>query len=83
MKRQAVNFINVIRAHFSYELHFGGFFLRMYVRTLHTYVQKKTAETTFVRKTRAFNVDEIDTSSVMFSTMTSNFSNQITVNKNK
>jgi len=43
------------RARFSYELHFSSFFIRMWV-----YV-KKAAETTFVRKTRAFNVDEIDT----------------------
>jgi len=50
----AVNFINVIRARFSYEPHFGSFF----------YV-KKAAETTFVRKTRASNVDEIDTWSAM------------------
>jgi len=30
----------------------------MYVRI---YLRKKAAKTTFVRKTRAFNVDEIDT----------------------
>jgi len=52
-----VNFINIKRALFPYERHFGSFFLRMYVCM---YV-KKAAEMTFVQKTRAFNVDEIDT----------------------
>ncbi len=40
-------------SNFSYEHRLGSFF---YVRT---YV-KKAAEMTFVQKTRAFNVDEID-----------------------
>jgi len=52
--RSGLNFINVKRARFSYERHFGSFFLCMYVR-------KKAAKTTFVRKMRASNVDEIDT----------------------
>jgi len=55
----AVNFINVKRARFSYERHFGSFFLRMYIRM---YI-KKAAETTFLRKTPVFNIDEIDTCS--------------------
>ncbi len=43
-----VNFINIIRALFSYESRFGSFFSSyMYVIT-------------FVRKARAYNVDEID-----------------------
>ncbi len=52
-----VNFINILRTNFSYERRFGSFF-STYVRT---YVQKKAAEKTFVQKTRAKNVDEIDT----------------------
>jgi hypothetical protein len=48
-----LNFINVKCACFSYECRFGSFF--MYVHML-----KKAAKTTFVQKTRAYNVDEID-----------------------
>ncbi len=50
----AVNFINVKRARFLYERHFGSFFLV-------TCMQKKAVKTTFVLKRRKFNVDEIDT----------------------
>jgi len=59
-----VNFINVIRAHFSYERHFGGFF-SMYVRTYVTYLctkkklpkqhsYKKRARLTFMKLTPKF-----------------------------
>jgi len=52
-----VNFINVKRAKFLYERHFGSFFSSyMYV--------VKAAETTFVQKIRTCNVDEIDTLSL-------------------
>ncbi len=48
-----VNFINVLRKHFSYERHFGSFFSSyMYV--------VKAAKTMFVRKICTFNIDEID-----------------------
>jgi len=48
-----VNFINIIRALFSYKSRFGSFFSSyMYV--------VKAAQMTFVRKARAYNVDEID-----------------------
>jgi len=42
---------------------FVHFFVRMSFRQLflRTYVEKKAAETTFVRKKRAKNIDEIDT----------------------
>jgi len=49
-----VNFINVICANFLYERCFGSFFL-----VTCTYLLK-AAETTFVRKICAYNVDEID-----------------------
>ncbi len=49
-KNSAVNFINVIRTNFSYECRFSSFF---YIHI--------TAEMTFVRKIRAFDVDEIGT----------------------
>jgi len=35
-----VNFINIKRAHSSYERHFGSFFLRMYVR-MYLCIRKK------------------------------------------
>ncbi len=31
-----------------------------FMNIIRTYVEKKTADTTFVRKIRTFNVDEID-----------------------
>jgi hypothetical protein len=52
----AVNFINVKHARFLYERHFGSF-----CASVCTDVHKKAAETTFVQKIPAFNVDEIDT----------------------
>jgi hypothetical protein len=53
--RLGVNFINVKRTNFSYERRFGSFyFYYVYV------TRKKAAETMFVRKICAFNVDEID-----------------------
>jgi len=55
MSYLAVNFINILRTNFSYIRRlFGSFFLR-------TYVRKKAAKKTFVRKIRTYNVDEIDT----------------------
>ena len=48
-----VNFMNVKRANFTHECHFGSFF------SSYLYV-KKAAEMTFVRKIRTYNVDEID-----------------------
>jgi len=53
----AVNFINIKRTSFSYERHFGSFFLRMYVRM---YIKKLPKQNSY--KKHAFNVDEIDTS---------------------
>ncbi len=47
-----VNFNNVKCANFSYERHFGSFFLVTCI--------VKAAETTFVQKICTFNVDEID-----------------------
>ncbi len=58
-----VNFINVKRTNFLYERTFW----QLLLRTVH--VTRKAAEMTFVQKTRAFYVDEIDT----FITMTENF----------
>jgi hypothetical protein len=53
-----VNFINVKRAIFLYGLHFGSIFSSyMYV--------VKTVETTSVQKICTFNVDEIDTCTVV------------------
>ncbi len=49
-----VNLINIICAIFSYERLFGSFYY------LHV-ARKKGAKKTFVRKNRAYNVDEIDT----------------------
>jgi hypothetical protein len=49
-----VIFINVKRANFSYKRFVSAAFFLLHVH-------KKTAETTFVRKIRTFNVDEIDT----------------------
>ncbi len=48
-----VNFINNKRTNFSYERRFGSF---QYVHV----TRKKAAETKFVQKICAFNVDEID-----------------------
>jgi len=48
-----VNFINFIRARFSYERCFGSFF------SSYVYVEK-AAGTTFVRKMRVYKFDEID-----------------------
>ncbi len=50
----AINFINIIRARFSYERCFCSFF---YVHV----TRKKAAETMFVQKMCTYNVDEIDT----------------------
>jgi len=50
----AVNFINILRTNFSYKYDISAAFPNyMYV--------EKAAETPFVQKTRAYNVDEIDT----------------------
>jgi len=46
-----VNFININRTNFSYERHFGNGHV----------TRKKLLKPMFVRKIRAFNVDEIDT----------------------
>jgi hypothetical protein len=51
--KPGVNFINVKRTNFLYERRFDSFFY------LHVTV-KKAAEVMFIRKTRGFNVDEID-----------------------
>jgi len=51
--RSGVNFINVKRTNFSYKRCFSSFY---YVHV----TRKKTAKMTFVRKIRAFNIDEID-----------------------
>jgi len=48
-----LNFINVICARFSYKRRFGSFF--------YVHVTKKAAKTTLVWKSRAYNVEEIDT----------------------
>ncbi len=58
----AVKFINVKRAFFRTYVISAAFFLCMFVRM---YVIK-AAKTTFVWKTREFNVDEIDTCSNSF-----------------
>jgi len=51
--RAGVNFINVKHTPFSHERHFGSFFYAHISR-------KKATKMTFVQKTRAFNIDEID-----------------------
>ncbi len=55
-RRSGVNFINIKCANFLYKCQFSSFF------SSYVYV-KKAAETTFVRKIRTYNVDEIDGSS--------------------
>jgi len=50
---QGVNFINVLHTNFLYERRFGSFF-SSYMYAV------KAAKTTFVPKTCAYNVDEID-----------------------
>jgi hypothetical protein len=50
LQQPGVNFINVLRTNFSYKRRFGN------VRV----TRKKLPKPTFVRKIRAFNVDEID-----------------------
>ncbi len=52
-----VNFINILRTHFSYESALRSFFLL-------TCNQRKAAEKTFIRKRHSENVDDIDTYTV-------------------
>jgi len=54
-----VNFVNVFRTNFLYERRFWQLF--PCIRNIHV-TRKKAAETMFVRKTRPYKVDEIDTS---------------------
>ncbi len=42
------------------------------LRTNFSYVRKKAAEKTFVRKIRAYNVDQIDTKSLLLRLLISN-----------
>jgi len=60
VKRSAVNFFNILRTNFSYEYDVSAAFPNyMYV--------EKAAKTMFVQKSRAYNVDEIDTCSELIS----------------
>jgi len=52
-----VNFINSFHVLFSYKCRFGMSFWQLFLRT---YLEKKAAETTFVRKKHVKTVDEID-----------------------
>ena len=55
-ERKGVNFINILRAHFSYKI----LVPKLQSCVLGLKLEKSCKKTTFVRKTRAQNNDEID-----------------------
>ncbi len=54
LRKQAVNFINILCTNFSYARHFGSIFCIQVTR-------KKAAKMTTLQNIRTFDIDEIDT----------------------